>query len=74
MTLRTDYILHFAISALIMAVLGKWIPALIAVLITLVIGICKELVWDKAMKKGTPEWWDILADIMGIALGVFICL
>ncbi len=29
------------------------------------IGIFKEIIWDSAMKKGTPEMWDAIATIVG---------
>lgn len=38
---------------------------------TLVIGIAKEI-YDKAGRRGTPSWKDLLADLAGIGLGIML--
>ncbi len=38
---------------------------------TLVIGIAKEI-YDKASRRGTPSWKDLLADLAGVALVIGI--
>lgn len=38
---------------------------------TLVIGIAKEI-YDKASRRGTPSWKDLLADLAGAALAIGI--
>jgi len=32
-------------------------------------GVGKEVVWDWALKKGTPEWGDLGADVAGAVIG-----
>ena len=64
-----DGLLHILCSLVLCAVLGAFLPLWAAVLISLAIGVLKELIWDKLLKKGTPEWKDILADALGILLG-----
>lgn len=32
-------------------------------------GLAKEIVWDWALGKGTPEWADLGADLAGAILG-----
>lgn len=69
--IRKDDLLHILVSVIIMTVLKLLLPWWIAALITLLVGILKEIVWDKILKKGTPEWRDIVSDIIGIIIGVF---
>lgn len=38
-------------------------------LITAFVGIAKEFVWDKWLKKGTFEKKDLLCDLIGIIIG-----
>lgn len=69
--IRKDDLLHILVSVIIMTVLKLLLPWWIAALLTILIGILKELIWDKWLKKGTPEWRDIVSDIIGIIIGVF---
>lgn len=69
--IRKDDLLHILFSVIIMTVLKLLLPWWIAALITLIVGILKEIVWDKILEKGTPEWRDIVSDIIGIIIGVF---
>lgn len=68
--MRTDYLLHFLVSAVIMAALSYFFSAPWAFCITLLIGIGKE-VYDKVSKKGTAELADLFFDFLGaFAMGV----
>ena len=67
-----DGLLHILCSLVLCAVLAAFLPWWAAALITLAIGIAKELVWDRWLKKGTAEWKDIIADAVGIALGAVL--
>lgn len=68
--MRTDHLLHFLVSAVIMAVLTYFLPAPWAFGITLLIGIGKE-VYDKVSKRGTAELSDLFFDFLGaFAMGV----
>ena len=69
-----DGLLHILCSLVLCAVLGAFLPLWAAVVITLAIGIAKELVWDLLLKKGTAEWRDIVSDAVGVALGVALVL
>lgn len=69
--IRKDDLLHILVSVIIMTVLKLLLPWWIAALLTILIGILKELIWDKWLKKGTPEWRDLMSDIIGIIIGVF---
>lgn len=37
-------------------------------LIVALIGAAKEVVWDKMLGKGTPEFWDFMATALGAAM------
>lgn len=69
-----DGLTHILVSLVLCAVLGVFLPLWAAVLVTLAVGVAKELVWDMWMKKGTAEWRDIIADAVGVLLGVFIII
>lgn len=68
--IRKDDLLHILFSVIIMTVLKLLLPWWIAALLTLLVGILKELIWDKWLKKGTPEWRDIISDFIGILIGI----
>lgn len=69
--IRKDDLLHILFSVIIMTVLKLLLPWWIAAILTMFVGILKELIWDKWLKKDTPEWRDIVSDIIGIIIGVF---
>lgn len=69
--IRKDDLLHILFSIIIMTVLKLLLPWWIAAILTMLVGILKELIWDKWLKKGTPEWRDIVSDIIGIIIGAF---
>lgn len=64
-----DGLLHILASVVIMNVLDLLLPLWVAIVATAVIGIGKELVWDKWLKKGTFDRKDLLCDAAGILLG-----
>jgi hypothetical protein len=66
---REDKLKHIVVSAIIMVALSLVLPKWIAAIITLSIGIGKE-VYDKVSKKGCAEWKDLVADCIGILIGV----
>ncbi len=49
-------------------------PILFAFLLAALVGALKELVWDKWWKKGTPEWLDFWATVLGGLIGVIFLL
>ena len=64
-----DGLLHILCSALLTSVLGWFAPLWLAVLATLIVGVGKEIIYDKLMKRGTPHRKDLVADLVGIAIG-----
>ena len=70
---RQDGLLHILVSALIVCAFGfihpLWIPCFIA----FAIGISKE-VYDLVTDKGYAELHDVLCDLIGIAIGLFVVM
>lgn len=50
-------------------VLNLILPLWVAVLVAALVGVGKEVVWDKLMKKGTFDKKDLIADAVGIIIG-----
>lgn len=36
------------------------------------VSVAKEVIWDKALKRGTPDKLDMVANVVGIALGALV--
>lgn len=64
-----DKILHVLVSLVLMLEFQRFLPVWGALTVVLAIGIIKE-VYDKVSGKGTPDWRDIVADCIGIILGL----
>ena len=69
--IKQDGLLHIESSALIVVIFGLFLQWWIAGIISLATGIGKEL-WD--IKHGVPTWHDIICDIIGVIIGIFIVL
>ena len=67
--LTEDKLKHIVVSAIIAVALNLFLPWWVTGLITLAIGVGKE-VYDKVSGKGHPEWEDLAADLVGILIGV----
>lgn len=67
--LTRDKLLHVVVSAALSAVLALVLPWWAAALITLAIGVAKE-VYDKVSGRGCAEWKDLVCDLIGIVIGV----
>jgi hypothetical protein len=65
----SDGMKHIILSA-ILTVVAKWLlPVWVAVGVVLAIGIAKEI-YDKVSGKGCAEWSDLLADFVGVIIGI----
>jgi hypothetical protein len=64
-----DKLKHIVVSAIIAVALNLFLLWWWAGLITLAIGVSKE-VYDKVSGKGHSEWKDLLADLVGILIGI----
>lgn len=67
--LHEDNLKHIVVSAIICVALNLFLPWWVAALITFAIGVGKE-VYDKVSGKGCSELEDLLADLVGILIGV----
>jgi hypothetical protein len=67
-----DKALHFLISALMLMYLTEFFSLMYATIIALLIGAAKEYIWDYKIGKGVPDWYDMLANTLGVlvSLGV----
>lgn len=73
-----DKWMHFSVSAALAGVtrftlaffVCPFWAVVIAAAVTVVAGIAKELIWDYAMKQGTPDWRDVVADMAGMIIGL----
>ena len=79
MNIAQDKKLHFALSTFISIVcmgaaditnISVWYGFFAVVLIL----TSKEIIWDWAMKKGTPEWMDFVAGLIPAIIILIICL
>lgn len=66
-----DKLLHFIVSAIMVIVAQFVMPLIYAALLALLVGVVKELVYDKMLNRGKCSLADVIADIAGI---VFACL
>lgn len=64
-----DGLLHIVCSALIVGVAGVFMPLWAAVLVAALVGVGKEVVYDRMLGKGTFDRKDLLADAVGIIIG-----
>lgn len=65
-----DGLAHIIVCNALVAFLSLVLPVWVAVVATAVIGVGKELLWDKLMRRGSCEAKDLLADAIGIILGI----
>jgi Na+-translocating ferredoxin:NAD+ oxidoreductase RnfD subunit len=64
-----DKLKHVVVSAIMAVVLNLLLPWWVAGLLTLAIGVGKE-VYDKVSGKGHAEWEDLVADVVGVVIGL----
>lgn len=64
-------ITHVVASALIPFLVGTVYTLSLTAAAIVTATVLKELVWDKAMKRGTPDPKDALANAIGWVLGVW---
>ena len=66
----SDGLLHIIVCCAIVSVLSLVTPLWVSVSITAAIGAAKELIWDKLLHRGSFEVKDLIADAIGILLGI----
>lgn len=65
-----DGLLHILCSIIIVSLADLVLPLWIAVIIAALIGLGKEFIYDKWMGKGTFDKKDLVADFVGIIIGM----
>lgn len=68
--IRKDDLLHLVCCIVLVKFLSFLLPLWVAATLTIIVAILKEVLWDKILKHGTPEWRDLVSDIIGIIIGV----
>lgn len=68
--LTRDRLLHIVFSTALVVIFNLIFSWVIAAILALMVGLGKEFIWDKWMKKGTFDIHDIISDIIGIILGI----
>ena len=64
-----DGLIHIICSNLIVSILCLFLPLWISVVVAAIIGIGKEVIWDKILGKGSFDKKDLLADFIGVIIG-----
>ncbi|MDI9470783.1 MAG: hypothetical protein QM296_11365 [Bacillota bacterium] len=67
-----DKVGHFLIGAGISLVVGGLVDPDTGLIAATVAGVAKEVVWDKLLARGTPEFMDALATAAGGVLGYLL--
>lgn len=67
-----DKVLHAIVSMAITILLCIFLPLWFSALLVLILGVAKECI-DKYYGE-RYDWWDILADVVGIGMAVLLCL
>jgi hypothetical protein len=52
--------------------LAQFLPPIYATIIALLIGGAKEYIWDYLLKKGTPDWYDMFANALGVLASLIV--
>jgi len=72
--LPRDKALHAGLSAIAVTAVAPVVGIGLALVAVFGLGLAKEVVWDLWLGRGTFDWWDLAADVLGIALGVAVSL
>ena len=67
-----DKKLHLLAGLALSILAGLFVYPLIGLATAAVVGALKEIIWDWLLKKGTPEFLDFVATVLGGVLGAVI--
>lgn len=70
--MKTDKLLHLLAGAVITFIIGLWWPV-IGLVVGVIAGAAKELIYDKALDRGVPDGQDFVYTVAG-SLAAFICV
>lgn len=68
--LRFDGALHLIVAAILACILKLFLPIAFVVVVVIVAIVVKELVYDKKLGLGTPEWRDVFWGLVGLLFGL----
>lgn len=68
---RTDGMLHSMASALVLLTLASLMPLFFAIILTVAVGVGKEI-RDEKTGKGTAEAHDLICDLAGLVYGLVV--
>lgn len=68
--LRLDGAQHLIVAAILACVLKLFLPVVFVVVTVIIAIAAKELVFDKKMGQGTPEWRDVFWGLVGLVIGL----
>lgn len=72
--IKLDKLLHFVCGTYLFLFASIFLSMWLSIAIVAVIGAAKEVIYDKWMKKGTPEWMDLIYTIVGGSLALLLTL
>jgi len=72
MIFKRDKLKHLLAGIGISLVFGVQFTPFIGLIIAVIVGALKEIVWDWLLKKGTPEFMDFLATALGGAIAYMV--
>lgn len=67
---QVDKLQHILACLVMMRVLQQFMPIYWAIAVTLIIALGKEFIYDKLLKKGCFEVKDMIADVIGVIIGL----
>ena len=69
-----DGLLHVIVSAMIVLIMQIFAPWWAAVLVAILVGVGKELIWDLWLRKGQMQVKDFICDAVGVLIGCLVFL
>ena len=70
--LRIDHQAHILGTFGLVLAIALFLPPTESVVAALIIAALKELIWDWLLKRGTPEWADMAANVFGATCAHFL--
>jgi len=72
MIFKQDKLKHLLAGIGISLVFGVQFTPFIGLIIAAIVGALKEIIWDWLLKRGTPEFLDFLATVLGGAIAYMV--
>jgi len=70
--IKQDKLKHLLAGIGISLVFGVQFTPFIGLIIAAIVGALKEIIWDWLLKRGTPEFLDFLATVLGGAIAYMV--